>query len=275
MRKRLGAVTALICLIAAGAAGAAYAAGPVTGGPNTYTGAMSVAGGAGTRAKPATVALTENYGMGSTTSGNVGAPLVVIKSRMYGLAAPNAKYFATCTANKINQGNGNNGKWNGVCPKASLVGRGTVLATLTSPTVNLAGPGASCNLVLWVYNGGPGKLTYFFTTTPARCDGLQTGAAAAWTGTVSQAGKYLVTNTPEPPDVSYNAGNVGLFGSLVSEVVKFKKATVKHAGKTLPFIESIGCSKHARPFTITYTATDSNSGSPTVGSGTVSGSARC
>lgn len=272
MRKKLGAITAVVCLIAAGAA---YAAGPVTGGPNTYTGNMSVVGSAGSTAKPAPAAWTENYGMGSTTAGNVGAPLVSIKTTIYGLKAPNAKYFPTCTANKINQNNGNGGKWNGVCPKASLVGTGTVTAALTSPTVKLAGPGASCNLVLWVYNGGAGKLTYFFTTTPAQCDGLSTGAAAAWTGTVSQGGKNLVTNTPEPSDVSYNAGNVGLFGSLLTEVLKFKKTTVKHAGKTLPFIESIGCSKHARPFSIAYTATESTSGSPTVGTGTVKGSAKC
>jgi hypothetical protein len=273
MRKKMGAVTALICLIAAGAA---YAAGPVTGGPNTYTGGMSVAAAAGTIAKPAPAAWTETYGMGSTTAGNVGAPLVDIKTTIYGLKAPNARYFATCTANKINANNGNNGKWNAVCPRASLVGSGSVTAALTSPTVHLAAPGSPCSLTLWVYNSGPGKLTYFFTTTPSRCDGLATGAAAAWTGTVSQAGKYLVTNTAEPADVSYNAGNLNsLFGSLVSEVLKFRKVTVKHAGKTLPFIESVGCSKHARPFTISYTATESTSGSPTVGTGTVKGSANC
>ena len=273
MRKKLGAITALMCLIASGAA---YAAGPVTGGPNTYTGSMSVVGGAGTATKPALSAWTENYGMGSTTSGNVGAPLVNIKTTIYGLRAPNAKFFPTCTANKINQGNGNNGKWNGVCPKASLIGTGTVMAALTSPSVNLKGPGASCNLVLWVYNAGPGHLTYFFTTTPAQCDGLQTGAAAAWTGTVSQAGKYLVTNTPEPADVSYNAGNVGLFGSLVTETLKFRKATTRHAGKTLPFIESIGCSAHARPFTIQYQATTSNTpSSANESSATVKGSSNC
>ena len=272
MRKKLGAITALVCLIAAGAA---YGAGPVTGGPNSYTGSMSVSGAAGTAAKPAAAAWTENYGMGSTTSGNVGAPLVSIKTTIYGLKAPNAKYFPTCTANKINADNGNNGKWNGVCPKAALVGTGTVTAALTAPNVNLAGPGSPCSLVLWVYNGGPGHLTYFFTTSPAQCDGLSTGAATAWTGTDYESGKYLVTNTPEPADVSYNAGNVGLYGSLVSETLRFKKTTVKHAGKTLPFIESIGCSKHARPFTIAYTATESNTGSPTVGTGTVTGSSNC
>lgn len=272
MRKKLGALTAFICL---SAAGAAYAAGPVTGGPNTYTGGMSVAGAAGTTAKPAAAAWTETYGMGSTTAGNVGAPLVDIKTTIYGLKAPNARYFATCTANKINGNNGNNGRWNGVCPKASLVGSGTVSAVLAPSS--LAGPGTPCALNLLVYNGGPGKLTYFFTvpTAGTGCAGLATGAATAWTGTVSQAGKKLVTNTPEPADVAYNAGNTGLFGSLVSETLHFKKVTVKKGKKAYPYIESIGCTKHSRPYSITYTATESNTGSPTVGSGTVKASAKC
>jgi hypothetical protein len=273
MRKKLGALTALVCLTAAGAA---YAAGPATGGPNSYTGAMSVAGHAGSRTKPAAAAWTETYGMGSTTQGNVGAPLVDIKTRIYGLRAPNARYFPTCTATKINGDNGNNGKWNAVCPKTSLVGTGVVTAALTSPSVNLAGPGAPCQLVLWVYNGGPGRLTYFFTTTPAQCDGLQTGAAAAWTGTASQSGRYLVTDTPEPPDVSYNAGGYGLFGSLVSETLRIRRMSVKRHGKVYPFVESIGCSRRARPFTIQYTATTSNTpSSANESSATVSGSAKC
>jgi hypothetical protein len=273
MKRRLGAITALLCLCLAGAA---YAAGPVTGGPNSYTGSFAVAGAAGTPTKPAAVALTETLGMSSVTAGNVGAPLVNIKTTTYGVKAPNGALFPTCTVAKISANNGNNGKWNAVCPKGSLVATGTVTAALTSPSANLAGPGSPCNLGLWVYNGGKGKLVFFFTTTPAQCDGLATGAAAPWLGTVSQAGKYLVTNVPEPPDVSYNAGNVGLFGSLETEVLHFKKMSVKKNGKIYPFIESIGCTKKSRPYTITYTATTSNTPSAAnESSGTVTGSASC
>lgn len=271
MKRRLGVITALLCLCTASAA---LAAGPVTGGPNSYTGSFSVAGAAGTVKKPAPVAMTEVLGMTSTTSGNVGAPLTTIRTTTYGVKAPNAKYFPTCTANKINA-NGNSGKWNAVCPKASLVASGTTNAALVPST--LKGPGAACDLNLSVYNGGPGKLTFFFTipTTGPGCDGLATGAAAAWTGTISQAGRYLVTNVPEPADVSYNAGNTGLFGSLESETLHFHKTSVKKAGKAYPYLESTGCTKHTRPYTLTYTATESNTGSPTVGSGTVKGTAKC
>lgn len=271
MRRKLGAITVLVCLFAAGAA---YAAGPVIGGPNSYTGNFSVSGAAGTTAKPTAVAVTETLGMSNTNPSDVGAPLTDIKTTTYGLKAPNAAMFPKCTPGLISA-NGNSGKWNSACPKGSLVATGHVSAVLTGSTSKLAGPGAPCSLGLWVYNGGPGKLTFFFTTTQQLCDGNATGAAAPWTSKVSQSGKYLAMDTPEPADVSYNAANVGLFGSLVSETLNFKKLTVKKAGKVYPFVESIGCTKHSRPFTITYTATESTTGSPTVGSGTVRGSAKC
>ena len=272
MPRKLLAITALVCLFAAGAA---YAAGPVTVGPNTYSGNFSVSGPAGSVTQPKAVAMTETLGMTGSTPGNVGAPLVEIKTTTYGVKAPNAKYFPRCTAAQINTQGSSSGKWNAVCPKGSLVATGNVTAALTSPTANLAGPGSPCQLQLWVYNAGPGLQTFFFTTSPAQCDGLTTGAAAAWTSKVSQRGKYFLTDTPEPADVSYNAGNVGLFGSLEAETLNFKKLTVKHAGKVYPYLESIGCTKHSRPWSITYTATDSNSGTPTVGSGTVTGAAKC
>lgn len=272
MRHKVLATVVLVCLFTAAAA---YAAGPVTGAPNSYTGAFAVPGAAGSNARPVPVALTERLGMSNTNPSDVGAPLVDIKTTTYGVKAPNGGMFPTCTVAKISANNGNDGKWNAVCPKRSLVATGTVNAALTSPSANLAGPGAPCHLGLWVYNGGRGKLTFFFTTTPAQCDGLTTGDAAPWLGKVSEAGKNLVTTVPEPADVSYNAGNIGLFGSLESEVLHFKKMTVKKGRKTYAYIESTGCTRHARPYTVSYTATESNSGSPTTGQATVKGSAKC
>jgi len=271
MKRRLGVITALLCLCGAGAA---FAAGPVSSPPNSYTGSFSVSGAAGTAAKPAAVAMTETLGMSSTTSGNVGAPLTEIKTTTYGVKAPNAAMFPKCTVAQISAG-GSSGKWNAVCPKGSLVASGGVTAALTSPSANLAGPGSPCQLGLSVYNAGPGKLTFFFTTSPSQCSGLTTGDAAPWQGTVSESGKNLITNVPEPADVSYNAGNVGLFGSLQTEVLKFKKLTVKKGKKVYPYIESTGCLKKARAYSVTYTATQSNTGSPTEAVGTVKGSAGC
>lgn len=272
MHKKVLAFAVLLCL---SLAGAASAAGPVSSPPNSYTGAFAVPGAAGSSSHPVAAAMTETLGMSSTTSGNVGAPLVDIKTTTYGVKAPNGGMFPKCTIAKISANNGNGGKWNAVCPKGSLVATGTVTAALTSPSANLAGPGAPCQLGLWVYNGGPNKLVFFFTTTPAQCDGLTTGDAAPWLGTVSQNGKTMITNVPEPADVSYNAGNIGLFGSLETEVLHFKKMSVTKGGKSFPFIESIGCSKGHRPYSVSYNATQSNTGSPTEAPGTVKGSAKC
>ena len=273
MRRKLVAATGLLCLLAASAA---YAAGPVSAPPNTYTGNFVVPGSpGGSPARPVPVSLVETLGMGSTTSGNVGAPLVNIRTTTYGLKA-DGEYFPRCTPDQINEDNGHNGKWNAVCAKGSLVARGHVQAALTNPSAKLSGPGAPCSLGLWAYNGGVGKLTFFFTTTPDQCDGLATGAATAWTGTVSEMGRTLVTNVPEPADVAYDAGNINLFGSLQTETLTFKKMTVRHGGKLIPFFASIGCQKGARPFSVTYTATTSNSpSSANESTGEVKGTHRC
>jgi hypothetical protein len=270
MRKLL-AMTAFLCLLAAGTA---YAT--VSAPPNTYGGSYTVVGAKGSGNKPVPVAMVEKLVMGSTTSGNVGAPLTEINSTVAGLKSY-AGYFPKCTAGTINTENGHNGKWNAVCPKRALVASGTTTAALVSSSGNLQGPGAPCFLHLWVYNGGAGKVTYFFTiANPTDCDGLTTGAAIAWTGSIKQAGSKLVNDVPEPPDVSTNAGNLNsLFGSLESETLNWKKVTAQHAGRTYGYLMSTGC-KGSRAFSIKYTATTSLSPSPAnESSGTVKGSGKC
>lgn len=281
MRRKLVALTAFMCLAATGTA---YAATPVAdnGNINSYTGNEVVRGAAGTAAKPAPVAVTETFGMTSVTAGNVGAPLTDIKSTVYGLRAPNAARFAKCTVAQINGTGASSQKWDGVCPKGSLVATGHVTAALTPVTANLlAADAIPCSLTLNVYNGGPGKLTFFFEITAAdSCENLQTGAAAAWLGTYKQSGPNLIMDTPEPADVSTNAGNLGgsLFGSLQSETLNFKNLSVSvgkgKAKKTYPFLASVGCQKGARPYSVQYTATTSPSLTPQY-SATVTGSNKC
>ena len=270
MRRRLVAVTALMCLLAAGAAYGAVAPVPDNGNINTYMGVYKVSHGAGTANKPVAVSMVENLGMGSVTAGNVGAPLTDIKSTIYGLKS-NGQYFPKCTTKMIDS---NTTRWNGVCPKNSLVASGTVNSVLVPATLAQANA-TPCNLKLSVYNAGPGQLAYFFTVpSPRSCAGLSTGAAAAYTGTVKQAGKNLINDVPEPADISTSAGNInGTFGSLVSETLNWKKLTVKKAGKVYPYLESVGC-KSKRPFAIKYTATTSSSLQPQY-SATVTGTSGC
>ncbi len=281
MRRKLVVLTAFMCLAATGTA---YAASPVAdnGNINSYTGNMAVRGAAGTAAKPAPVAVTETFGMTSVTAGNVGAPLTDIKSTVYGVKAPNAARFTKCTVAQINGAGASTQKWDGVCAKASLIATGTVKAALVPVTANfLAADAIPCTLTLNVYNGGPGKLTFFFEITGAdSCSDLQTGAAAAWQGTYGQSGPNLVMDTPEPADVSTNAGNLGgsLFASLQSETLNFKKLSVSvgkgKAKKTYPFLESVGCQKGSRPYSVQYTATTSSSLTPKY-VGTVKAANKC
>ena len=274
MRRKLGAITALVCLFAAGAA---YAAGPVTGGPNTYTGNFvghrwrRDGGQAAARA-----GWTETLGMGSTTSGNVGAPLVSIKTTTYGAQGSEREVLPDLHRRQDQHQGASRGKWNARLPEG-LPGRDRQRDRgADQPDGESRRSGRHCQLGLWVYNAGPGKLTYFFTTSPAQCDGLATGAAAAWTGTVSQAGKYsghehagagrrLLQRRQRRP--------VRLARDRDAELQEAHRQACRQGATRI--IESIGCSKSARPFTIAYTATDSNSGSPTVGTGTVKGSAKC
>ena len=59
-----------------------------------------------------------------------------------------------------------------------------------------------------MFNAGQGKLWFFFTTHSAlQCAGLTTGATAPYPGTVTQQGKYEVTDVPLPPDVSTKVAN--------------------------------------------------------------------
>ena len=184
MRRRLVAVTALMCLLTAGAAYGAVAPVPDSGNINNYTGSYAVSHGAGAANKPVAVSMVERLGMGSVTAGNVGAPLTDIISTIYGLKS-NGQYFPKCTPKMIDIPP----KWNAACPKGSLVASGTVKSVLVPSTLARANA-TPCNLKLWVYNAGPGQLAYFFTVPgPSSCAGLATGAAAAYSGTVKQAGK--------------------------------------------------------------------------------------
>ena len=79
---------------------------------------------------------------------------------------------------------------------------------------------------------------FFFVIIPPKytCGGLTTGAAAPYTATVKQVGKYMVQDTPLPPDVSTRAGNLkGIYGSLIAEHLNWKNLTTKVKGKTVGY----------------------------------------
>lgn len=253
-----GSAALVIALVAAAAAYAAI---------NTYTANVSFTSkAAGTPAKPATVGFTLNLSA-KGTNGNRTAVLHNLTTKIYGIKA-DGKDFPTCSVSQISAAHTDTG-----CPKAAEVATGYITATLGSST-NFQAAGAACDPLLDVWNGGPGKLVFFFVDTPThQCLGTveKTGDVGPYPGSVSTKGKYLVVSVPVPPYV--NSPVPGLSGSLETEHLVWKKATAKVKGKTVALFSSIGCQGKKRPYSQSFTATLPTTNQ--TATNTVTGSAAC
>ncbi len=104
---------------------------------------------------------------------------------------------------------------------------------------------------------------FFYTKTGTDCLGLHTGASAPWQGTIKMSGGYAVETVPLPPDISTNAGNTGLYGSLINETLTYSNLKTKVHGKTVGYNQSIGCKSGKRPWSITFTAINGSGASET------------
>jgi hypothetical protein len=234
--------TALAVLAAAASASAAI---------NTYTATFAFSGGkGGTTNKPAPLSFKQHINA-QGTNGNRTATLLDIKTKVYGMVA-DGKDFPTCTLGKIGAAKSDTG-----CPKGSLVATGAITSTLGSANnLTLAAGGASCNPFLHVYNGGQGKLVYFFVdgADPHQClsGGLVTGDVGPYAATYKRQGKFLVTDLPIPKYVDFPSP--GLVGSLITSDLNWLKVTAKVHGKTVAANASVGCQKGKRPYTTTFTA---------------------
>lgn len=264
MRRKLIIGGALAALLALG--GVAYAATAL----NKYGAKLAFSSTkAGTAAKPVPLTYTETLTAANTNSSDVAAPLVDIKTTIYGMVS-NLKDFKTCSVKTISTGP----KYNAACPKGSEIASGKVNSELGGSTL-AKDKSVACNPDLVVYNGGGNKEIYFFTApSPTACNGLTTGQTAPYVGTVAKSGKNLVINVPLPPDVSTEVANIpGEYGSLIKEEIKVTALSTKVKGKTVYSQESVACQGSKRPYSVAFTAVQSAS-SPKV-TQTVKGSAKC
>jgi hypothetical protein len=247
-------------------AGAAIAYGATL---NNYTANLKFSSSkAGSPSKPVSIGYSETLTASNATAGLVAAPLINIKTTIYGVRS-NLNKFPTCSFKTIDTGP----KFNAACPKASLVASGQVNSFLGDPTLT-ASSRFACNPGLTVYNGGGGKEWFFFTASGTQCGSLHTGDTQPYPGSVKQKGKNLVINVPLPSFVSTAvAGHTGLYGSLVKQVLNVKPATIKVKGKKYGATEAIGCKNGKRPWSVAFTAVPA-AGQPgqTV---TKSGAAKC
>jgi hypothetical protein len=229
----------------------------------------------GSPSKPVAIGYTESLQAANTDSSKIAAPLVNIKTTIYGLVS-NLKDFPVCPHSDFTKP-----PYNQSCPKGSEVGSGVVNSFLGNPSLlktNQPPKGTNplpCNPDITVYNAGGGKEWYFFTASSAtQCSGLTTGATAPYPGTVKQSGKNLVINVPLPPDVSTAvAGTQNFYGSLVKEVIKVTPGKTKFHGKTVYAQESVACKGGKRPYSVAFSAVSKAGATPVTQ--LVNGSAKC
>ena len=258
MKRIVLIATAAAMLIAAAAAFAATA--PV----NTYKATYKIKPGkAGSAKKPVKSSFTQKIQVTPGTPGDRAGVLLNIKTTIYGLKV-DGKHFPTCPASKITSSDTS-------CPKGALVASGSIKALLGPPTNPAASAAVgSCDPLLHVWNGGQGKLVFFFVdgASPHDClnGGITTGSVPPYPATYKQSGKNLVVNVPIPKSVDYPSG---LVGSLQSETLNWKGQSSK--GHTS--IASVACKKGKRPYSTAFTAAPITGGAKqTV---TVKGSAAC
>jgi hypothetical protein len=260
LRRIVVIATALAVLVAAVSA---YAA---TGGLNTYTAKLKFSP---NKAKTA-VAFSQVYVAGGN-NGNRTAPLTDIKTKIYGLK-PDGKDFPTCSQAKIAAAHNDT-----VCPKGALVASGFITATLgPANDQSASNPNqASCNPLLHAWNGGQGKIVFFFVDVAPDhlCfnGAIPTGYVGPFVGTAKVVGKTLVQDTPIPASVSFPL--TGVEGSLTGETLNWKKMTkTLKNGKTVAYNASVACKSGKRPYSVTFTAQVPGGASE---SQTVSGTQKC
>jgi hypothetical protein len=262
LRRKTAVIISTFAIVALGAT-AAFAAGD-----NNYAGTnMTFSKGAGTKAKPVGIGFKQTLQANNNDPSKAAAVLTHITVKIYGLKS-NASKFPTCDGTKFTTQ-----KSDAFCPKASKFASGIVNSLLGNPTLAKS-QATPCNPGLDVFNAGHSKLWFFFTAKSAsQCNGLTTGATAPYLGTVSQQGKFQVTDIPLPKDISTEVANVpNLYGSLIKEQLTWFKVSTKVKGKTVFNNVSTGCKSGKRPWTVTYTATTNGSNKQV---STVSGSAKC
>jgi hypothetical protein len=230
--------------------------------------------GAGSATAPKIVNMTETL-KANAPPGDRAAPLKNIKVIVYGVRT-NGNLFPTCTDSQIEA---DKSKFEKACNPKSRVAQGPVNALLGSSTDPSASQGTPCNPYLRVFNGGKSTQVFFFTTSPDapgpqyNCANLPTGATPPYDGHISYQGKNWVINVPLPPSVSTNVANIGLYGSLIKEVLTPIPQSTKVKGQKRGYMESIACKGNKRPYKIIFTAKDYNSNN--FETQTVSGSAPC
>jgi hypothetical protein len=230
-------IVALAVLVAAAVADA---------GGDTFTAGFtfSPSGSAGSPRVPAPISIHQSF-LVTTPNGATPTPLTTVSTRIYGIRM-HTKGLPVCTRQMIMANQMSDAK----CPALSLLGQGPVTQLLIqSPSK----PPTSCAERLDVFNGGGGKLVYFFVPSPTGCPELQPGGLPPFEGTSQNAGKWWTTEVSLPPVALIRSGsNVGTaYEALIKENLVYGMHRRKKRGP----LESTGCQRGKRPWSVSFTAT--------------------
>jgi hypothetical protein len=257
-RIAIAAVAALVMLVAAGTAFAAI---------NTYQATYSFKGSKGSASKPAPLSFQQTISVAAVTAGDRTGILHQITTQISGVNF-NTKGFPTCTVAQMEKTQPTSDT---ACPKKALIATGSIKATLGPPASFAATEGTPCDPLLQVWNGGKGKLIFFFVDTAShQCLGGQitTGAVPPWTASYKQAGSKLDVTIPIPNTVDYP---LGISGNVVGSLSYNNLHWISQSMGSKYDITSTGCSGK-RAYTFGFTASLPSAGTETK---SLSGSTSC
>jgi len=253
-RLTIGIVAAVAMLLAAGTALAAI---------DTYSGGYSFRGHPGSKAHPAPLSFTQHFKLTAAQPNSLTGIVSKVTTEISGVRV-DATGFPTCSATHVN--NWKKASYASVCNKRALVASGWITAQLGTAT-NFTPQGLNCDPVLYVWNAGHRKLTFFFETTKThQCLGGQitTGQTPAFTGTYRQKGSNLLVTIPVPRAVTH----IGPYlASVSSEHLVWRSTMAKGHHDIL----STGC-HGKRHYSYTFSASAPNQPNETK---TIRGAARC
>lgn len=232
MRGRISCV-AVTATVALGATGLAHAV------PGDSYNVSAKIGKGGTKAKPKPVAPVFSFtGQGPTSDTRPGTPKEV-QFVMQGLRE-NGGSFPKCTAAQIDAAQSDKS-----CPKGSAVATGGLHAKLGPEGDKTSN--AACSKDFTLYNSGKHKTSLFVTGDPAQCAGVGYLPPIAMPWKAVKGGTML--RLPFPQNISHPLP--GLEGSFDEMHFTFKTLKKKKAGKTVGYLESVGC-KGTRKLTVKF-----------------------
>jgi hypothetical protein len=214
---------------------------------NEYTVDGSVSAHGGSKQKPKPGGLKFSF---TTSAGDLVPNVIKTYKITFSGGKVNTQVAKACTAKQMDQAQSDSN-----CPKGSLIGTGQInnyVSTSGSP----AAGATQCKLPLKIYNAGKNKAALWIKTGPPDCIAAVAQAIdAKWS--VNSKGASLSFTVPDGL-----RHQLGLDLPVISTTSTIKKITKKIKGKTVGYLESVGCGK-SKKRTITATFTDEGGRSET------------